>query len=82
MTWRLLKRKITAPEGVRLRHSDGSSIRCDVLRDEDLDRNGVRAWVAVPSRQLPPLANGEAYYLDIDTLPAKSSVFLQFTISE
>jgi hypothetical protein len=42
-----------APENVRI-VIDGREYPCDMLRDPDLDRDGLAAWVAVPREPLPP----------------------------
>jgi hypothetical protein len=61
------KKDEIAPEGVRIRRGDGSTVDCDMLRDRD----GCAMWLAVPVQHIG-IKPGDS--LEVGMLPARSII--------
>jgi hypothetical protein len=65
------KKDEIAPEGVRIRRGDGSTVDCGMLRDPDGDRDGCAMWLAVPVQHIG-IKPGDS--LEVGMLPARSII--------
>jgi hypothetical protein len=63
------------PEGVRVVIA-GRAIPCDMLRDPDLDHDGIAFWVAVP-REPVIIAAGSDCQVLADMLPARTALVVR-----
>lgn len=62
-----------APQDVRITRTDGTTVRCGVLRDPDNDKPGEAAWIAHP---LEPYAIQAGDKLSVGLLPGCTSLRL------
>ncbi|MGH3402007.1 MAG: hypothetical protein ACRDRJ_05720 [Streptosporangiaceae bacterium] len=77
LSWRCERQmeRAPAPEGVRLILVDGTRVPCGVLRDRDLDRDGLAAWAIVPLEDWHEAPVG----VEADMVPARTTMVLRIT---